>query len=118
MTTHKKIQLLPDGSKLPPAAERARRLMELADAMDARHAFRPGQIVRWKPGLRNRTWPAYGEVCIVREVLAVPVFEAGGEISATRSYFREPLTLVLGMLDDDSDLVEFYYDARRFEPTG
>jgi hypothetical protein len=47
MTMHKAIQLLPGGAKEGPAAEQARRLAELAAAMDTPHTFHEGQFVRW-----------------------------------------------------------------------
>lgn len=114
---HKAIQLLPGGAKEGPAAEQARRLAELADAMDTPHALHKGQFVRWKPGLKNRAAPAYNEVAVVREVLAAPEFDACEQASCAGSpYFGEPLTLVLAILDPDGDLLEFRYDGRRFEP--
>jgi hypothetical protein len=73
--THKAVQLLPSDAHDGPAAERGRRLTELANAIDKPHTFRKGQLVRWKAGLRNRAAPAYTEVAVVREVLATPVFD-------------------------------------------
>ena len=117
MTMHKAIQLLPGDAKEGPAAEQARRLAELANAMDTPHTFHKGQFVRWKPGLRNRATPAHNEVAVVREVLTTPVFDACEQASCAGSpYFGEPLTLVLAILDADGDFLEFRYDGRRFEP--
>lgn len=114
---HTAFQLLPSGAAEAPGAERPRRLLELADAMDTLHTFRRGQLVRWKPGLKNRGLPAYNEVAVVRDVLTVPVFDECDQTScAGTPYFREPLTLVLAVLDPDGDFIEFHYDGRRFEP--
>ncbi len=110
------IKIVPADAE-EPTAEYARRLRELSEAMDRRHLFRPGQIVRWKPGLRNRRAPDYNEPAIVRAVLTEPVADEGqfGRDSGSPG-FREPLTLVLGFLVDDGDFLEFYYDGRQFEP--
>jgi hypothetical protein len=111
------IQLLPSQAEEGPAAEHGRRLAELADTIDTPHTFRKGQLVRWKPGLKNRKAPAYNEVVIVRKVLTGPVFDTcEASTCAGSPYFGEPLNLVLGVLDDDGDFLEFHFDGRRFEP--
>ena len=78
--------------------------------------FRPGQIVQWKSGMKNRLIPAYGEPAIVMEVLNPPVFDTNKELDGT-SLYREPLYLVLGIQDVDGDFLTFHYDGRRFEVT-
>jgi hypothetical protein len=114
---HKAVQLVSGGMDDGPAAEHGRRLAGLAAAMDAPTVFRKGQFVRWKPGLRNRTLPAYNESAVVREVLTAPVFETcEASQCAASPYFGEPLTLVLAVLDKDGDFLEFRYDGRRLEP--
>jgi hypothetical protein len=103
---------------------RVQQLSELADAMDKPHIFQmdkphifhKGQLVRWKAGLKNRAAPAYNEAVLVREILAAPVFDIEASSCAGSPYFREPLTLVLALLDHDGDFVELRYDGRRFEP--
>jgi len=78
--------------------------------------FRPGQIVQWKPGMKNRAIPVYGEPAIVMEVLNPPVFDSSKELDGSNLY-REPLSLVLGIQAADRDFLTFHYDARRFEVT-
>jgi hypothetical protein len=78
------------------------------------HTFTPGQIVQWKPRLRNKRLPEYGQPAIVMQVLAEAIINTGEP--ADSPYYREPLTLVLGMLDGAGDLACFYFDAQRFEP--
>jgi hypothetical protein len=115
--THKAVQLLPSDAQDGPAAERGRRLTELANAIGAPHTFRKGQLVKWKAGLKNRGAPAYNEVAVVREVLATPVFDDCEQGRCAGSpYFGEPLNLVLAILDSDGDSFELRYDGRRFEP--
>ena len=48
-----------------PAELCRRKLKELADRLDQFHAFAKGQFIRWKPGLKNRKFPDYGEPAIV-----------------------------------------------------
>jgi hypothetical protein len=91
-----------------------RRLKETAERIDEPHVFSKGQFVRWKPGLKNRKYPDYGEPVIVTALLPIPVFDPS-ETSAASPYFQEPLTLVIGTYRDD-DLLEFRVDGRRFEP--
>jgi len=93
------------------------KLTELSERLDDVHAFAKGRFVQWKPGLRNRKLPEYGEPAIVREVLATPMFDQCDEAKcAGGPLFGEPLTLVLAIFDPDGDFLEFRYDGRRFEP--
>lgn len=78
------------------------------------HGFRPGQIVQWKSGMKNKIMPKYGEPTIVLEVLNPPVLADDKELDGT-SLYREPLNLVLGIHDVDGDFLTFHYDGRRFE---
>ncbi len=97
-----------------PADARKRMLTELTDRLDQHNAFRKGQFVRWKPGLKNRKFPEYGEPVIVTGVLPTPILDPS-ENAAASPYFQEPLNLVIGIFQDD-DLLEFRVDGRRFEP--
>ena len=76
--------------------------------------FQPGQLVKWKPHLKNKKRPAYGEPAIVVDVLDMPVFD--GEREAGSPYFREPLNIVLGVIDVDGEFSRFHYDSNRLEP--
>jgi hypothetical protein len=113
---HKPVRLLSSKTNGDPSAEHVLRLAELADAMDKPRTFRKGQLVRWKAGLKNRPVPAYNEAALVREVLAVPIFDTCEAASCAGSpYFGEPRTLVLAILGPDGDFAELRYDSRRFE---
>ncbi len=89
-------------------------LKELARRLDEHHAFAKGEIVVWKAGLRNKARPDYGEPAIVTGVYPSPIYDQA-EVTSASPYFREPLSLVIGVFYDD-DLVEFRVDGRRFEP--
>ncbi len=117
MTQIAPFQIVPAETGGNPAADYADRLRELSKSMDRRHELRPGQFVRWKPGLRNRLRPEYNQPAIVRAILPAPVFDTSelGRDGGSAG-FNEPLDLVLGLIVENGDFVEFHYDRRRFEP--
>jgi hypothetical protein len=115
--THRPVRLLSSKPGGDSPAKHVQQLSELADAMDKPHIFQKGQLVRWKPRLKNRAAPAYNEAVLVREILAAPIFDTCEASSCAGSpNFAEPLTLVLALLGHDGDFVELRYDGRRFEP--
>jgi len=77
-------------------------------------SLRPGLLVQWKAGMKNRSTPEYGEPMIVVEVLEQPLIDT--KFDSGSVYFREHLDLVLGFLDEDEEFMMLHYDARRFEP--
>jgi hypothetical protein len=76
-----------------------------------------GQMVVWKDGMKNRKRPQYKEPAIV-----IQVAEEAGDAHIDPSndsgspYYREPLTIQLGLLDDDGEMTLYYFDKRRFRP--
>jgi hypothetical protein len=97
-----------------PTEHHRHKLKELAGRMDQLHSFTKGQFVKWKPGLKNRKSPDYGEPAIVTAVLPSPTFDPS-EVTPGSPYFQEPLTFVLGTCRDE-EFLEFRLDSRRFEP--
>lgn len=77
--------------------------------------FRPGDLVRWQPRMKDVKWPQYGEAAVVVECLDPPVLEVERESGSP--YFRQPATLVLGLLRDDGFHC-WHFDGRRFERVG
>ena len=79
--------------------------------MNEKNTFKPGDVVDWKPGMRNKV--TYGPFVVV-EVLDSPIFD--GETSAGSPYFREPLDIILGTVVDDGErFITHFYDSRRME---
>ena len=80
--------------------------------------FAPGDLVTWKPGLKNHRIPRYGHPAVVVEILETPVFDSDRD--AGSPYFREPCDVVLGLLLDDGpargELFTWHFDSRRFQP--
>lgn len=96
-----------------------RRTAEYKDALTSRFAsltesasLSVGDLVVWKPLLKNRVRPAYDEPAVVIEILDKPVRNTEADPSST--YFREPLDIVLGLLDDDDEILVYHFDSRRF----
>lgn len=113
--TNKLISAVPsEGSATSSPTEcRISRLRALADRLDETHGFVKGQCVKWKPGLKNKKFPDYGEPVIVTAVLPAPIIDP--DETSGSPYFRESLSIVIGVERDD-DFLEFYADGRRFEP--
>ena len=83
--------------------------------MLAKHTFKPGQFVRWKEGLKNKSLPEYNTPAIVWETLPSPIFDNTKTITAGSKYFKEPLDIVLGVMDEGAFIL-LHYDSRRLEP--
>lgn len=98
----------------PPLEEQAKLLLLLFERFGERHEFAPGMLVQWKPGLKNKRRPQYGQPGIVVEVLDEPVLDAN--LGGGSAYFREPLDLAAALLDEEGDLDVYWFDSRRFEP--
>lgn len=110
--------LLDDDPPVSPNTDLAQTLRMRLACLQERHAFAPGDLVTWKPGMANRTAPGPGRPALVIEVLAEPVFDPTQE--AGRPYFREPLDIVLGLLIEEGehrgDFITLYLDSRRLKP--
>ncbi len=74
--------------------------------------FQPGDMVRWKSGLKNKRLPAEKQPAIVIHQLSEPLI---ADKDSGTPYFQEPLNLVLAFTSKEGELVTFYYDKRRFE---
>lgn len=77
------------------------------------HTFKPGDLVMWKAGHKNRKIPEMGEPAIVIEVYATPL---RSDRDSGSNVFNEPLDLVLGLIDADGDFTHWHFDSRRFQP--
>ena len=92
-----------------------RNLTRAFESILTKNSFKPGQLVRWKEGLKNRSLPEYNEPAIVWEILPNPIFDNTKTVVAGSRYFREPLDIVLGVMDENAFIL-LHYDSRRLEP--
>lgn len=84
---------------------------ELKDSLERfnqKETFKPGDIVQWKPGFKNKR--SEGPFIVV-EVLPAPIMDSAPDPGSP--YFREPLDVVLGQIDREGDFISHYYDSRR-----
>ena len=84
-------------------------LLDRFTRMNEKKAFKPGDIVDWKPGLKNRK--SVGPFVVV-EVLPTAIMST--DESSGSAYFREPLDIILGFVYNGA-LVTFHFDSRRFQ---
>jgi hypothetical protein len=75
VTAFPAIRLAESSQADTPAELCCHKLTELSDRLDQFHAFRKGQFVKWKSGLKNRRFPDYGEPAIVTAVLPSSIFD-------------------------------------------
>jgi hypothetical protein len=97
-----------------PDTQQAQILPGLCEAFQARHVFKPGQLIKWKKGLKHKRVPRENQPAVVVEVLVAPVFDQERESGS--SYFREPLDIIAGTINKEGNMVTYHYDSRRFEP--
>jgi hypothetical protein len=72
--------------------------------------FKPGDLVAWKPGMKNKKYPAYDEPIVVLEV-----FEPLRNKDTGTTYGAEPLDMrCILHKDSDGDLNAFAHDSHRF----
>lgn len=79
---------------------------------NVKHEFKPGDIIRWKEGLKNKR--SEGPF-VVMEVLDPPVVDGSDASGSGFPYFREKLDLVCGTVIDD-DFLLYHMDSSRMEP--
>ncbi|MDJ0015068.1 hypothetical protein [Rhodococcus erythropolis] len=90
----------------------AERLSNAADLLLADpEEFQPGDLVTWKPLLKNRRFPGKSLPAVVIERHPGRTTPAD---EATSAHFGEPADLVLGVIDGDEEFEIYHYDVRRF----
>ena len=91
--------------------QRAEELTGLRLSLIKKNTFTPGDLVQWKPGLKNRKG-SYNDVCVVIAALEEPLDDDTEASSST--YFKEPLDIVVGHIVDGMFAI-FHYDSRRLK---
>lgn len=91
--------------------EKVELLKKRYSAFSKKESFKSGDLVKWKPGLRNKGGLNYDEFAIVVDVLNEPIFDPKKDSGSP--YFKEPLDLVIAFLDTDNDFIVLHVDSRR-----
>lgn len=76
-------------------------------------SLKPGDLVTWREGLKNKRFPDYGQPAIVLDVLDSPITDYDNDIAS--QYYGEQLNVRVGFFDDNDDFVAFLFDGRRFQ---
>ncbi|QTA91904.1 hypothetical protein [Desulfonema magnum] len=93
----------------------AEKLNTVYDVFLENYEFKEGQLVEWKQGVKNRVRPRLREPAVIIKLLETPEFDT--EKDAGTPYFKEPLDMIIGVLEEDEDnLLFFHVDKRRFKP--
>lgn len=89
-------------------------LRALYASWNTRHDFKPGDIVKLKPGMQGfRAVPGYDEPCVVMELIdPIPYPNA----LPNNPYFGAILDIVIGFIASDGDLLFLHCDQRQLEP--
>jgi len=87
-------------------------IRKVASFVESPVDFKPGDIVRWKRGLKNKKMPTDDQPAVVIKQLSKPIIV---DQDSGTPYFNEPLDLVLAFTGREGELVVFYYDRRRFK---
>ncbi len=112
MSLISKLSSYEENSQLVDINEHISDLKRLYSNLEKKYTFNIGDIVRWKEGLKNKRVPQDKLPAIVVDVLEKPIYDEKVEMGSP--YFREPLDIVLGVINK-GELITFYYDSRRFE---
>lgn len=86
--------------------------LDLQNKLKELHAptdLKIGDIVRWKPGLKNTRFPEYGEPMIISDLAPPPTEIRGSGLPV----FRDAVAVLF--FDPRGEAEEYYMDPRRLE---
>jgi len=109
-----RMQVLPYESLSGERLDCANRLRSLFETLtkEEPEPLKPGDIVRWKDGMKCTKRPEYGQECVVME--RFPPFYSDKR-GACAIGFRDPADVRIGIPDSDGDVMIYMFDSRRFE---
>ena len=79
--------------------------------------LKPGDIVKWKPGMKNKRRPAEDELAVVVEIYPQPVYRHYAKFAGSPVY-DEPINARIALLDHDGEFMVYGFDLARFEKAG
>lgn len=89
-------------------------LLKFYKSYSKKNVFKEGELVRWKPGLKDRKLPKEDEPAVVVSVIDKPIFDTSRD--AGSAYFNIAYDIVLGVIDPDGEFATYHYNSFRFEP--
>lgn len=99
---------------MPPAKrEQADALRDAVINLHRTPEFQVGDVVEWRPGMRNRRLPKTGFVAVISEIFAEPIVNPEKEVSSP--YFQEKMHGKIALMDEDGDILEYAADFTRFK---
>lgn len=109
-----RLEVVPDSELTSAQKEMADALRDFLEQLEAPRSepLKPGDVVRWKTGMKITRRPQVGERCVVIETFPPIRAERRGACSTG---FLEPIDIRLCMMDDDGDMPTYCFDSRRFE---
>lgn len=108
-----RLEVVPPDQLTPAQRDQADTLRNFAEKLTMkREQLKPGDVVRWKAGMKNAKRPDYGQKCVVIE--AYPAYRSERR-GACATGFLEPNDVRIALIDSDSDVMLFTFDSRRFE---
>ena len=108
----RRLHLVKCNKELPATNIEIRSLRSALNEFQAGVNLNTGDIVRWKSGFTNLCVPSDDQPCIEISLLEEPIYVKTSESSS--GSFIESLSVVLAVRQD-SKLVEYYFDGKRFE---
>ncbi|VXB34106.1 hypothetical protein [Aeromicrobium sp. 9AM] len=85
------------------------RLAEAFGSYSALQKFQPGQLIQWKPLMKNRPMPAYGAPIVLIEYLSEPQ-----AVDGDGDPLEEPRDIRIGLLNGDGNFAVYTYNSARF----
>jgi len=83
------------------------------EVFNQKHTFEEGQLVQFKPGMKDRKAPEKGQPAVVMELLEEPLKDK--EQGFDSAYATCQYDMVIGVFLK-GDFIHFYADSRRYEP--
>jgi hypothetical protein len=107
-------ELVSDDPKKKPKLTKAETAYFLTHSLESymvKHEFSVGDLVEFKPNLKNRKLEE--DVAIVTKILSEPVMDPSAD--AGTNAFREPLNIIIGV-HRDGTFNEFHVHSARLQP--
>ena len=90
-------------------------LKNCLETYSVKHEFKRGDLVKWKPMLKDRLYPELDSPAIVIEVLEKPIIDLTNDSGSP--YFREAYDMIVGVLNEkDKVFLKYHLSSLRLEP--